>query len=41
VQAKLDDQRRNYRAAYAKSEALLIGRIHDDRGNRMSPLPCR
>ena len=25
VQAKLDDQRRNYKAAYATSEALLIG----------------
>jgi hypothetical protein len=24
----------------AKSEALLIGRIYDDRGNRMSPSPC-
>jgi hypothetical protein len=41
VQAKLDDQRSSYRAAYVKSESLLIGRIHDDRGNRMSPSHAR
>jgi hypothetical protein len=41
VQARLDDQRRSSRAAYAKSEALLIGRIHDDRGNRMTPSHAR
>ena len=41
VQARLDDQRRSYRAAYVKSESLLIGRIHDDRGNRMSPSHAR
>jgi hypothetical protein len=28
-------------AARAKSESLLIGRIYDDRGNRMSPSHAR
>ena len=37
VQAKLDVQRNNHTAARAKSESALIGRIYDDRGNRMSP----
>jgi site-specific DNA recombinase len=37
VQAKLNDQRNNHRAARARSGSLLIGRIYDDRGNRMSP----
>jgi site-specific DNA recombinase len=37
VQAKLNDHRNNHSVARAKSEALLIGRIYDDRGNRMSP----
>jgi site-specific DNA recombinase len=41
VQAKLNDQRNNHTAARAKSEALLIGRIYDDRGNRMSPSHAR
>ena len=41
VQAKLNDQRNNHRAARAKSESLLIGRIYDDRGNRMSPSHAR
>jgi DNA invertase Pin-like site-specific DNA recombinase len=41
VQPRLDDQRRSYRAAYVKSESLLIGRIHDDHGNRMSPSHAR
>jgi site-specific DNA recombinase len=41
VQAKLDDQLTNYTASRAKSEALLIGRIYDDRGNRMSPSHVR
>ena len=41
VQAKLDDQRNNHTAARAKSEAPLIGRIYDDRGNRMSPSHAR
>ena len=41
VQAKLNDQRNNHRAARAKSKSLLIGRIYDDRGNRMSPSHAR
>src|SRR4249919_3954700 len=41
VQAKLDVQRNNHTAARAKSEAPLIGRIYDDRGNRMSPSHAR
>src|SRR4030081_2533403 len=41
VQAKLNDQMNNHRAARAKSDSLLIGRIYDDRGNRMSPSHAR
>jgi DNA invertase Pin-like site-specific DNA recombinase len=41
VQGKLNDQRNNHTAAWAKSDSLLIGRIYDDRGNRMSPSHCR
>jgi DNA invertase Pin-like site-specific DNA recombinase len=41
VQAKLNDQRNNHTVARAKSESLLIGRIYDDRGNRMSPSHAR
>jgi len=41
VQAKLDVQRNNHTAARAKSESALIGRIYDDRGNRMSPSHAR
>jgi site-specific DNA recombinase len=41
VQAKLSDQRTNHRAARVKSDSLLIGRIYDDRGNRMSPSHAR
>jgi DNA invertase Pin-like site-specific DNA recombinase len=37
VQAKLNEQRNDHTATRMKSEALLIGRIFDDRGNRMSP----
>ena len=37
VQAKLSEQVNGHKAARMKSEALLIGRIFDDRGNRMSP----
>jgi site-specific DNA recombinase len=37
VQAKLNDQRNNHTVARGTSESLLIGRIYDDRGNRMSP----
>jgi DNA invertase Pin-like site-specific DNA recombinase len=41
VQAKLSDQRTNHTAARVKSDSLLIGRIYDDRGNRMSPSHAR
>ncbi len=41
VQAKLDGQLNNHNAARMKSEALLTGRIFDDRGNRMSPSHAR
>ena len=41
VQAKLDEQLNNHNAARMKSEALLAGRIFDDRGNRMSPSHAR
>src|SRR5256886_7896885 len=41
VQAKLSEQANGHRAARMKSEALLIGRIFDDRGNRMSPSHAR
>jgi len=41
VQAKLNDQRNNHTAARTKSGSLLIGRIYDDRGNRMSPSHVR
>src|SRR6201993_5357266 len=41
VQAKLNDQRTNHTAARATSDALLIGRIYDDRGNRMTPSHAR
>ncbi len=37
VQAKLDQQTNNHKATRTNSEALLIGRIFDDAGNRMSP----
>jgi site-specific DNA recombinase len=37
VQAKLNDQRNNHTVARGKSESLLIGRIYDDGGNRMTP----
>ena len=41
VQAKLNDQRNNQTVARAKSDALLTGRIYDDRGNRMTPSHVR
>jgi len=41
VQAKLDEQNNNHNIARMKSEALLLGRIFDDRGNRMSPSHAR
>ncbi len=37
VQAKLSEQRSGLTTTRLKSEALLMGRIFDDRGNRMSP----
>jgi site-specific DNA recombinase len=37
VQLKLAEQHNGYRAARTGSEALLMGRIFDDRGHRMSP----
>jgi site-specific DNA recombinase len=41
VQARLNDQVSNHKATRMKSEALLIGRIFDDRGNRMTPSHAR
>ena len=37
VQARLNEQVNNHKAARTRSEALLTARIFDDRGNRMSP----
>jgi len=37
VQAKLNDQVTNHKVSRTKSEALLSGRIFDDRGHRMTP----
>ena len=41
VQVKLNNQRNNHTVARSKSEALLIGRIYYDRGNRMTPSHVR
>jgi site-specific DNA recombinase len=41
VQAKLTDQLNNHTTTRMKSEALLVGRIFDDRGNRMTPSHAR
>ena len=41
VQAKLTEQVNNHKATRMKSEALLTGRIFDDRGNRMTPSHVR
>jgi site-specific DNA recombinase len=41
VQRKLADQHNGYRAATASPQARLMGRIFDDRGNRMSPSHSR
>jgi len=41
VQAKLSQQINNHKTTRMKSEALLAGRIFDDRGNRMSPSHAR
>ena len=37
VQRKLGEQRTNHTITRASSESLLMGRIFDDRGNRMTP----
>jgi hypothetical protein len=41
VQRKLDEQLTNHSAKRGTSESLLIGRIFDDRGNRMTPSHAR
>src|SRR6476660_5070468 len=41
VQAKLSEQVTNHKVSRAKSEALLLGRIFDDRGHRMTPSHAR
>jgi DNA invertase Pin-like site-specific DNA recombinase len=41
VQAKLDEQNNSHNINRMKSEALLAGRLFDDRGNRMSPSHTR
>jgi DNA invertase Pin-like site-specific DNA recombinase len=41
VQAKLTEQVNCHNAARSKSDSLLMGRIFDDRGNRMSPTHAR
>jgi hypothetical protein len=41
VQAKLAEQLNNHTKTRTKSEAQLIGRLFDDRGNRMSPSHAR
>jgi site-specific DNA recombinase len=41
VQAKLTKQLNSHKTARTKSEAVLAGRIFDDRGNRMTPSHVR
>ena len=41
VQAKLTEQVNNHKTTRMRSEALLAGRIFDDRGNRMTPSHVR
>jgi site-specific DNA recombinase len=41
VQAKLTEQVSNHKITRMRSEALLAGRIFDDRGNRMTPSHVR
>jgi hypothetical protein len=41
VQARLDEQQNNEKAVRIGSEALLLGKIFDDRGNRMTPSHTR
>jgi site-specific DNA recombinase len=41
VQAKLNEQANQHKATRMSSEALLAGRLFDDRGNRMTPSHSR
>ena len=41
VQAKLNEQVNNHKVSRTKSEALLLGRIYDDRGHKMTPSHVR
>ena len=41
VQAKLNEQANNHKVTRTKSEALLTGRLFDDRGHRMTPTYAR
>ena len=41
VQAKLDGQLRSYKQSRTSSEAILAGRLFDDRGQRMTPTHTR
>jgi hypothetical protein len=41
VQARLAEQVTNHEASRTRSEALLLGRIYDDRGHRMTPSHVR
>jgi site-specific DNA recombinase len=41
VQRRLGEQRASRGTGRADSEAMLLGRIFDDRGNRMTPSHCR
>src|SRR5262245_5491306 len=41
VQAKLNEQVTNHKLSRTKSQALLLGRIYDDRGHRMTPSHVR
>jgi site-specific DNA recombinase len=41
VQHRLGEQRASRTTERADSEAMLLGRIFDDRGNRMTPSHCR
>jgi site-specific DNA recombinase len=41
VQAKLNEQLNNHNVSRTKSESLLMGRIYDDRGHRMTPSRAR
>jgi site-specific DNA recombinase len=41
VQHRLGEQRASRATGRADSEAMLLGRIFDDRGNRMTPSHCR